>query len=144
MEQFGLAIDVFFSEAFHRIGVDFRNDQRNVLIVAPGRRVIDNDATLRTDLRRPLLRYIATGRHQADIGIGEIVILEIGNLQRAVAIGHFRALAACGSQRNNFIRRETTFRQDVQHFAPDIAGGACDCNFEPMIKLYLSASPLFW
>ena len=122
--------DVLLGEARNRIGIDFRNDQRNVLIVAPCGRVVDDDAALLADLRRPLLGNIAASRHQANIRVGKIVVLEVRDLQRAVAVGDFRALGAGGSERHDFIGGETAFGQDIEHFATDVAGSACNCNFE--------------
>jgi len=86
--------DVLLAEAFNRIRIHFRNNKRHIGIIAPCRRIIDNNATLRTDLWRPFLGNIATGGHEADVGIREIVLIERLNLQRLVAIGYFRALAA--------------------------------------------------
>ncbi|MNS84560.1 hypothetical protein D3C72_1183910 [compost metagenome] len=122
--------DVLLGEARYRISVDFGNDQRNVLIVAPCGRVIDDDAALLADLRRPLLGHITAGRHQANIGVGKIVVFEVRDLQRAIAIGDFRALRTGGSKRHDFIGGKTAFGQDIEHFATDVAGGACNCNFE--------------
>jgi hypothetical protein len=77
---------------------------RNERLLKQNRRVVDkinamepqfealDDAALRADLRRPLLGDGATGRHQANVRVGEIVIVEVGNLQDLVTEGDFRAL----------------------------------------------------
>ncbi len=95
-----------------------------------GRAVIDDDTVLLADLRRPFLGNLAAGRHQADVRIGEIIRVERLDLQRAVTIGHFRALAAARCKRDNFVSREAAFLEDIEHFAPDISGGADNCNLE--------------
>ena len=83
-----------------------------------------------TDLRRPLLRHRPAGRHQAEIGIGEIIGRQIAHLERAVAIGHLGADRTARGQCDDFRCRKAAFFEDGEHFAPDIAGCACDCDLE--------------
>ncbi len=131
--------DVALLEVHDRIRVHFRNDQRNVGVVAPGRRVVDDDATLGTDLRRPLLGNRAAGGHQADVGVGEIVVFEVLDLQNAVTEGDLGALRARRGERDDLRGRKTTLGEDVEHFATDIAGGAYNCNLETHVyALFLS------
>ncbi|MCY1298559.1 hypothetical protein D9M70_480500 [compost metagenome] len=133
--------DVLLGEERDRVRVHFRHDQRHFGVVAPGRRVVDDDAALLADLRRILERNSAAGRHQADIGIGKIVVFEVPDLEGLVAKGNFRALGAGGSKRDHFIRGKAAFGKDVQHLPADIAGGACDCNLETHDLSSLSVSP---
>ena len=80
--------DVELGEAVDRLRVHLRHDQRHVLVVAEGRRVIDDHAAGLADARRPLLRGLAARRHQADVGVGEVVGIERLHLQDLVAEGH--------------------------------------------------------
>src|SRR3979411_1855849 len=61
-------------------------------------------------------------RHQADIDVAEIVMLERFDLQGTVAIGHFDAHAAARRQRHHLVSREFAFVENVEHSPPDIAG----------------------
>lgn len=51
----------------------------------------------------------------------------VGVLPSASQIGTLRA---GGSERHDFIGGKTAFGQDIEHFATDVTGGACNCNFE--------------
>ncbi len=53
-------------------------------------------------------------------------MLERFDLQRAVAIGDFDAHAAARGERDHFVGRERPLGQNVEHFAPDIAGRTDD------------------
>ena len=120
--------DVLLGEAGDRIGIHFRHDQRHVRIHAPGRGIVDHDRAGGADLRRPFLRHRAARRHQADVDVGEIVVLERFDLQGAVAIGDFDAHAAARGQRHDLVGRKFALGQNVEHLAPDIAGGADHCD----------------
>src|ERR1700716_3053275 len=61
-------------------------------------------------------------RHQADVDVAEIIVLERFDLQGAVAIGHFDAHAAARRQRHHLVSREFAFVENVEHFPPDTAG----------------------
>ena len=122
--------DVLAREQRDRVRVHFRHDQRHVLVVAEGRRIIDDDAALLADLRRPFLGDVAAGRHDADVGVGKIILVERLDLQRAVAERHFRALAAPRGQRHHFAHRKAALFQYVEHFPAHIARGADDRNLE--------------
>ena len=118
--------DALLAEARDRVGVHLRHDQRHVRVVAPGRRVIDHHRAGGGDLRRPFLRHRSARRHQADVGVGEIVVVERFGLERLVAVGHFlpEALARC--ERDHLVGGEFPLGEDVHHLAAHIAGGAYD------------------
>ena len=99
--------DVLLAKAFDRVGVHFRHDQRHVHVVAPGRGIIDDDAALarRSSATIPSTR-LAAGRHQRDVGAGEIVVLERLHLQRPVAEGDVGALAAARGERHHLVGRK--------------------------------------
>ena len=59
--------------------------------IAPGRGIVDDDAALGADLRRPFLRDGAARRHEADVRVGKIVVLERLALERPVAERDLRA-----------------------------------------------------
>ena len=118
--------DVLLRKALDRVGVHFRHDQRHLGVVAPGRGIVDHDAALRTDLRRPFLGDGAARRHQADIGVGEVVLVERLHLQRPVAERDLGALAAARGECNDLVGRKAPLVQDVQHFAAHIARGTDD------------------
>src|SRR6202022_365324 len=77
----------------------------------------------------PLLRHRAARRHQADVDVAEIIVLERFDLQGAVAIGHFDAHAAARRQRHHLVGREFPFVENVEHFPPDIAGRSDQRDF---------------
>ena len=112
------------------IGIHFRHDQRHIRVHAPGRGIIDHNRALATDLRRPFLRDRAACRHQADVGAGEIVIFERFADERPVAEGHVRADRARRGERDDFIGGKPPLGEDIEHFTPDIAGGADDGDLE--------------
>ena len=136
--------DVLLREALDSVGIDLGYDQRNVAVVAPGRRIVDHDTALGGDLRRPFLRYRAAGRHQADVAVGEVVILERLDLERLVAIGNFLADRAARGERHDGIGRKPAVGEDFEHLAPDIAGRACDCDCKAHGPSFCSLSPLLW
>src|SRR5690606_6303259 len=107
-----------------------RSGRRDVGIVSESGRISDDDAALLADLRRPLLGDRAAGGHYADVGVGEIVVLQRLHLQRLVAIGDLRADRAARGERHHLVGRKAALFEDIEHLAPDIAGGACDCNLE--------------
>ena len=113
------------------VRVHLRHDQRHVLVVAPGRRIIDDDAALPADLRRPFLRDVAAGRHDADVGVGEVIVVERLDLQRAVAEGHFGAdWLRREASATTSLGRKAALLEDVEHFPAHIARGADDRNLE--------------
>src|SRR5436189_5506227 len=56
-------------------------------------------------------------------------MLERFDLQGAVAIGHLDADAAARRKGNDLVGREFPLIENVEHLAPDIAGGADHCDF---------------
>ena len=134
--------DVLLGKADDRIGVHFRNDQRHVGIVAPGRGIIDHDAVLGADLGSPFLGDGAAGGHQADVGVGEVVVLQRLYLQRLVAEGDLGALRTTRRQRYDFVGRKATFRQNVEHLPANIARGARDCDLVTHIEFPHPSPPL--
>jgi hypothetical protein len=112
-------------------GIDLGHDERHVQVVAPGRGIIDHDAALRRDPRRPFLRDRAAGRHQANIRAGEVVGLEHLAFQGLVAERDLRADRARGGERDDLGDRKLPLGEDVQHLAPDIARCAHDGDLEP-------------
>jgi len=127
--------DVLLAEAHNRIGIHFRDDQRNVLIIPPGRRVIDHHAALRADPGRPLLGDLAAGGHQADVGVGKIVVLERFDFQGLVAERDIHPDAALRGKRDDLADGERPLGKDVQHFAAHVARGACNGDFVTHRKL---------
>ena len=120
----------FLRQSVAGVRVDFRHDQRHVRVHAPARRIVDHDGALGGDLRRPFLRDGGARRHQADVGVAEIEIVERFHFQGRVAVGDFRADAAARGERDHLVGGERPLGQNVHHFAPDIAGGADDGDFE--------------
>jgi hypothetical protein len=56
-------------------------------------------------------------------------VLERFDLQGAVAIGHFDADAAARGQHHDLVGGEFALVENVEHFAPDIAGRTDDSDF---------------
>ena len=75
----------FLREALGGRRVDLGHDQRHVRVHAPGRGIVDDEAAPGADPRRTFLRRRAAGRHEADVGIGKVVVLERLALERPLA-----------------------------------------------------------
>ena len=103
------------------VGVHLRDHERHVRVVAPGGGVVDHHRSLRGDLRRPFLRDLAAGRHEAQVDVGKVVGVEGLGLQRLVAEGNLRALAAAGGQCHHLVGRKGPLCEDVEHLAAHIA-----------------------
>jgi hypothetical protein len=116
--------DAFLAEANDSIGIDLRHDQRNVGVVAPAGGIIDHDRAGRRDLRRPFLRHGRARRHQADIDVGEVVMLERFGLERRVAEADLAALAAARGERDDLVGGKRSLGEDAEHFAAHIARGS--------------------
>ncbi len=123
----GVGDDVALGEAGDGIGVHFRHDQRHVGIITEGGGVIDHDAALRADLRRPLLGDRTAGRHEADVGVGEVVVLQRLHLQHLVAEGDLRGrpTGARPAATTSEISKPA-LGEDGEHFAAHIARGTDD------------------
>ena len=112
-----------------RLGVHFGHHQRHAAVHAPGAGVINHDAALGGDLGRPFLGDGAAGAHQDNVGALEVVMLQRLGLEVVIAKGDIAAHRAGGGQRHHLGNGKLALRQDLQHLAPDIAGGADDGNF---------------
>ena len=128
----GIGDDVLLAVALGGVGVDLRHDQRHVGVHAPGRGIVDDDAALRADLRRPFLRHRAARRHQADVGRREVVVLERLALEDAIAERDLLADRARRRQRDDFGDGETALGENLEHLAADIAGGARHRDLEAL------------
>jgi hypothetical protein len=109
-------------------------------IGAQGAVVIDNSSAWRMDPDVPLIvpevnADAAAGRHQADVDIGEIGVLQRLALQRLVAERDLDTLAPSRRDRDHLVGREASLLQDVEHLAAHIAGGAHDRDLETHGKL---------
>ena len=118
--------DVLLRVAGDVVRIHLRHHQRDIGVVPIGRGVVDHDASLGGHLRRPLLGDRGSCRKECKIGLGEIVLLEIADLQRLVTEGHLAADRAARSERHHLRDRKTSFCENGQHFLPDIAGRTDD------------------
>jgi len=84
---------------------------------APARRIIDHHRALGGDLGRPFLRYRRARRHQADVDVGKIILLERLHFQGLVAERDLDPHAAARRQRHDLVGRERALVEDVEHFA---------------------------
>ena len=116
--------DVLLGVAGHRVGIHLRHDQRHVAVVAPARRVVDDDAALGADAGRPFLRHGRARRHQAEVGLGEIELLQILALERLVAERHLDAERPARGDGEHLVHRKFALGEHVQHFAAHVARGA--------------------
>ena len=111
----GIGDDVLAIVARHvgleHVRVDLRHDQRHVLVVAPGRRVIDDDAALGADAGAVLLRGARARAHQADVDLGEVERREVLAFERFVAVGDLDADRAARREGVRPRRRETAARR---------------------------------
>ena len=116
--------DILLRESLRGLGIDLRHHQRHVGIHAESGRIVDDDAALRANARRPFLRNGAARGHQADIDGAEIEMLERLALERLVAERDLDADRAGRGQRYDFRYGEAALGEDGEHFTADIAGGA--------------------
>ena len=119
--------DVLLGEADDGVGVHLRHDQRHVLVVAPGGRVIDDDAALGGDLRRPFLgdrrRRPTSGRcrcRRSRSSRGPCILSVASPKETSVPRLRREASATTSSA------GKSALGEDVQHFAAHIARGADD------------------
>jgi len=128
----GIGDDVAAVVAGHvldqRMGVHFRNDERHFRVIAPAGGIIDDDGAHRADLRRPFLGDGGARRHQHEIDLGKVELLEILALEGLVAEGDLNAHGFARGDGEALIDREFALGEDVEHFAAHIARGADDCN----------------
>ncbi len=122
----GIGDDVLLGVAGHRAGVHLRHDQRHVLVVAPGRGIIDDHAALGGDARRPFLRHAAACRHQAEVHLGEIELFEVLAFERRLAERNLDPDRPARSQRVQLPNGELALAEDRQHFPAHIARGTDD------------------
>ena len=108
---------------------DAANDQARGggdLSIGVGRRqgrVVDHHRAGSRDLRRPLLRNAAARRHEANVDVGEVVMVERLHLQRLVAERSVDACALARGERDDIVSGKFPLGQNGKHLTPDIAGG---------------------
>ena len=73
----GIGDDVLLGVAGDSVGVHLGHDQRHVLVIAPARRVIDDDAALGADARGPLLGHGRARGHEAEVRLREVELLQV-------------------------------------------------------------------
>ena len=122
--------DAFLDAMLQHVRVHFRHHQRHLAIHAPVRGIVDHQRAVIGDLRRPFLGHRRAGRHQADVGVAEIEMLQRLHLEDLVAERHRGADRAGGGDRHHFAGGEFPLRQHIQHFAADISCRADHGNFE--------------
>src|SRR5712671_7610954 len=83
--------DAALAETHNGVGIDFGYDQRDVRVIAPERRIIDDDGAGGCDLWAPFLGDGRTSRHQADVDVGKIEMVEHFALENPVAERNLRA-----------------------------------------------------
>ena len=106
--------------------VHFRHDQRHIMIHAEQAAVVDHHAALRSGLGGIDFGRAGASGKQRDIPAGEIEMLKVLHLDLAAGLAKLDLVAhrTRGGDGSDIVQRELPFRQDVQHFAPDTAGGA--------------------
>ena len=129
--------DALLAETRDRVGVDLRHDQRHVGVVAPARRIIDHHRAVGGDLRRPFLRHRGAGRHQADVDVGEIVMVERLALERLVAVRDLDC-PGCGARRaRRPRRRETPARRGSSSIrGPTLPVAPTTATLKPIVTLH--------
>ena len=80
-------------------------------------------------LRRPLLGDGRARRHQREIDAAKVELLEVAAFQPLVAERDLDAHRPPRGDGEDLVGRELALGQDVEHLAPDIAGGADDGDF---------------
>ena len=124
----GVRDDALLGVAHDRIGVHFRHHEGHVLVHPPGGGVVDDDRAGGGDLRAPFPRHLAARRHQHDVDLREVELLEVMAFQGAVAIRDFLADRAARGDGVDFVCGEQALVENVEELPPDIARGADDCD----------------
>ena len=65
---------------------------------------------------------------EADVDVGEVVVLERFALEGLVAVGDLDAHAAAGGERHHLVGGERPLGQHSEHFAAHVARGADDSD----------------
>ena len=88
-----------------------------------------------------VLRLHRAGREQRHVPAAKVEVLEVRDLQLLATIAEVDDVAgrARRSDRGHLVHRELTFREDIQHLAPDIARRSDDCD--PITHFRFSVSP---
>ena len=139
----GIGDDVFLSIAVDGVRVHFGDDQRHIGVHAEQTGVVDDGAAGGGGDGGINLRRARAGGKQRDVPAGEIEMLDVLDLQFTARIAEIdnvagRARTGDGGDVGN---RKLAFGQDIEHFAPDIAGGAHDDDFVTHFTLLESAAP---
>ena len=117
--------------------IDLGHHQRDVVLVAELRGVVDDDATGRGRLGRVLARHLAAGREQADLRALEIERGDIDHRDVPAAKLHAFAQRAVAGERQQLGHREIAFLEHADHGVAHEPGGSE--NRDPIAFLFLLA-----
>ena len=114
----------------NRVWVHLRNNQGNIRIHAIERAVVDHGAASSSKFRREDLGCVRADGEQGNIPTRGIEMFDILDFERFASFAIFDDFT-CRTRRCNgrdLVCRKLAFRQNIQHFTPDIARGARNYN----------------
>ena len=106
-----------------RLGVDLADDERNVVLHAPARGVVDHDCARIREPGCPLAGGGAAGGEQREVEALDRLVVQALHDQAALELAPDRAR---GGERDDLARRERALTQQCQHQRADLSGGADD------------------
>ena len=128
MEQLGFAM--IPSWPSRSCGIDLRDDQRDVGVHAPRRRVVDDRCAAGHRGRGELARRTGSCREERDVDALERGLVRFADLVGLAVDRQHPAGRSLRGEQPQFPNREFTFVQDLDHRPADDAGGADDCDGE--------------
>ena len=108
--------------------VHLGDDERHVLLHAPGRAVVDHQGSGLGRDRAVHQPDVTAGGEERDIDAFESRLLELVDCDRAAVVGHGQAFRPLGGQCDDTFARKSPLRQHAQHLVADHAGRADDSN----------------
>jgi hypothetical protein len=102
-----------------RLRIDLRHHQRDVVVVAELRGVVDHHAAGRRRLGRVHRRHRGARREQADLHLREIELGEVLDHQHAITELHPAARGTAAGHGIDLADREFALREDLQHGLAD-------------------------
>ena len=106
-----------------RLGVHLCDDERDVVLHAPARGVVDNDRSGLGKARGPLPRRRSAGGEEREVKAGDRLIAEPAHAQAAVELAPDRALRG---ERHDLASRKRPLAQQLEHQRAHLSGCADD------------------
>ena len=124
----GVGDDIAGGVTRQRLDIDLGHDQRNVLILAKMRGIVDHYAARRARFRGEFGGNTAAGRKQADLRLAEIELGQIRHRNRLAVEHDGLAGGAAAGQRVQVAHRKLALLENGDHRLPHRAGCPHHCH----------------